>query len=241
MLPNRMQIYVRRIRDVRAAVRSLRPISKRKCNICGYHGFFEFFGRPPRLDAQCPNCLSLERHRLLMLALSRIDLEPKPVDVLHFAPEPILEKIFRRRWSDGYRTADLYQPAELKLDLEAIELPNSSLDLIIANHVLEHVDDLKASQELCRILRPGGYLLCMVPIVEGWDTTYENSLASSDEARMLHFGQGDHIRFYGRDFRTRVCNGGGFDLVQEVTAEGQDVTDYGLIRGEKVFLFRAKG
>lgn len=241
IVPTHVLRYVRRIQAIRSAMRSLRPISKRKCNICGYHGWFEIFGRPPRLDAQCPNCLSLERHRLLMLALGKIVLEPKPIDVLHFAPEAVLEKVFRRRWSDAYRTADLFQPADLKLDLEAIELPDSSLDLIIANHVLEHVDDVKASQELCRILRPGGYLLCMVPIVEGWNTTYENSLASTDEARMLHFGQEDHIRFYGRDFRTRICNGGGFDLVQEVTSEGQEVVDYGLLRGEKVFLFRVKG
>jgi predicted SAM-dependent methyltransferase len=77
--------------------------------------------------------------------------------------------------------------------MEAIDLPDASVDLIIANHVLEHVDDAKASRELSRILRPNGVLLCMVPIVEGWATTYQNPDITTDEGRMLHFGQEDHV------------------------------------------------
>jgi SAM-dependent methyltransferase len=130
----------------------------------------------------------------------------------------------------------LFQPADLKLDLEAIDLPDASVDLIIANHVLEHVDDAKASRELSRILRPNGVLLCMVPIVEGWATTYENPDITTDEGRMLHFGQEDHVRFYGRDFRDRIAKGG-FSLRDEITAEGEEVIRYGLVRGEKVFVF----
>lgn len=228
---------LRQIQNLRRARRSLRPIAKRECNICGFSGWFGMFGRPPRLDAQCPNCLSLERHRLMMLAIDGGLLKTEPKNVLHFAPEPVLEKLFRVRWGGGYQTADLFQPADLKLNLEAIELPDASVDLIIANHVLEHVDDRRASQELSRILRPNGLLLCMVPIVEGWKGTYENPAITDDEGRMLHFGQEDHVRFYGSNFRDRIA-AGGFTLMDEVTAEGDAVIRHGLVRGEKVFVFQ---
>ena len=107
---------------------------------------------------------------------------------------------------------------------------------MVCSHVLEHVNDRKALRELKRILRPSGTAILMVPIVEGWDTTYEDPSVSSPEGRDLHFGQSDHIRFYGRDFRDRVRDAG-FELT-EFTAEEPDVSRYGLLRGDKVFFAR---
>ena len=180
--------------------------------------------------------MSLERHRQLMLALDRGLLPNEPARVLHFVPEKILEQRFRARWG-AYQTADLFQPADFKLNMEAIDLPDAtSVDLIIANHVLEHVNDPKAPRELSRILRPNGVLLCMAPIIEGWATTYENPDITTDEGRMLRFGQEDHVRFYGRDIRDRITKGG-FNLREEITAEGEDVIRYGLVRWERVFVF----
>ena len=218
--------------------RKLKPIAKRKCNICGYNGWFEAAGRPPRLDARCPKCFSLERHRLLMLALQRGAIPfdvGKNDQVLHFAAEPALQEIFRKRWAK-YSTADLFAQADLILDIENIDYPSKSVKVIIANHVLEHVDDIKAAHELYRILDDGGVLLCMVPIVEGWESTYENAAIDSEGLRLLHFGTKEHVRFYGRDFRKRI-ESGGLGLVSEITAFGDDVAKYGLVRGEKVFVF----
>lgn len=174
-----------------------------------------------------------------MLAFDRgeIPVEINDEDsVLHFAAEPILEKRFRAEHKN-YKTADLYHAADLKLNIESIDLPNESVKLIIANHVLEHVDDQKAGKELFRVLVKEGVLVCMVPIIEGWDKTYENSSVTTDEQRLVHFGQVDHVRLYGRDFRERI-ESGGLKLVREITAEGADVIDYGLLRGQKVFVFR---
>lgn len=219
--------------------RSLKPIAPRVCNICGFEGYFERMGKPPRLDAKCPSCKSLERHRLLMLAIDRGEVAPEITvndSVLHFAPEAILEERFRKNWKN-YTTADLFKNADLKLNLEEIELPDNSVKMVIANHVLEHVDDNKASLELHRILVEGGILVCMVPIIEGWESTYENVDVKTEQDRWLHFGQGDHVRFYGSDFRERIAKGG-LRLVKEITAEGDDVITYGLNRGEKVFVFQ---
>lgn len=235
ILPQSIKIRLIRALNARLA---LKPLAKRECNICGYNGFFWSFGRPLRLDAQCPSCGALERHRLLMLAISRGEIkhfENKNSRVLHFAPEKSLRQIFGEKFND-YTTADLYADADLVLNLEDINVEDNHYDIIVANHVLEHVDDKKASSELSRILRKGGVLVCQVPIIEGWDITYENNKIRTDHERWLHFGQGDHVRFYGADFRKRIC-AGGFKLIMECTSEGSDVIQYGLLRGEKVFVF----
>jgi SAM-dependent methyltransferase len=218
---------------------SPKPLAKRTCNICGFEGYFDIFGRPARLDAQCPKCKSLERHRLLMLAWENgrisFDIDPKVDEVLHFAAEAILEKIFREKYKN-YKTADLFNDADLKIDLENIDLPDNKYKLVIASHVLEHVDDKKAASELSRIITNDGIVIAMVPIVEGWDKTYENPQITSEKDRDIHFGQGDHVRYYGRDFRDRMQIDG-LKLICGITAEGKDVIDFGLLRGEKVFVF----
>ncbi|HVJ40414.1 MAG TPA: methyltransferase domain-containing protein [Dongiaceae bacterium] len=212
-----------------------RPLHKRHCPLCGYHGFFGDFGRPPRIDALCPQCGSLERHRLFWLWFKG-DTSRLAEPVLHFAPEPILMNRFRKLFS-AYSTADLFDEADLKLDIENIALEAGSVKTVICNHVLEHVCDRKALAEIYRVLSDDGCLVCSVPIVEGWDRTYENDGVTTPHDREVHFGQSDHVRFYGRDFRDRL-RAAGFANIEEVTAEGRDVIDYGLWRGEKFFLCR---
>jgi len=96
------------------------------------------------------------------------------------------------------------------------------------------VDDRAALSELHRVLVLGGVLIASVPIVEGWDTTYENRSIVDPIERDLHFGQSDHVRYYGRDFRTRLSEAG--FAVEEVTAEGPYVIKHALLRGEKLFI-----
>jgi SAM-dependent methyltransferase len=180
----------------------------------------------------------LERHRLFFLTFEQKCFnvggglfEP----VVHFAAEAILEKTLRRNCKE-YRTADLFNPADLKLNIEAIDIEDEMVGTVIANHVFEHVDDLKAATEIYRILKPGGKLIASVPIIEGWASSYENPSVTTDDERVLHFGQKDHIRFYGSDFRQRISRVG-FRELAEFTAEGEDVIKYGLVRGEKIFVF----
>lgn len=230
------KLLPKKVRLLLQLIKWTRPIAPRQCPICGYNGIFCCFGRPPRIDAQCPACLSLERHRLFWLWY-RSNQEKICPPVLHFAPEIILEKAFRKRFGNSlhkYITADLIAPADIKLDIECIDLPDRAYQTIICNHVLEHVDDNKALSELRRVIRNDGMLVLSVPIIEGWDHSYENSDILDPVNRELHFGQTDHLRYYGRDLRDRLCRHG-FDYF-EVTAEGPSVIEHGLWRGEKFFV-----
>jgi SAM-dependent methyltransferase len=228
-----MNPIVRRLSEPLRRLWALRPLHPRTCPICGFKGNFGFFGRPPRIDARCPSCASLERHRLFWLWFehnrSRM-IEP----VLHFAPEAIFEGRFRTLFQD-YRTADLMNPrCDLKLNIEAIELPSESIGTIICNHVLEHVDDAKALAELSRILKPGGIAILSMPLIDGWEKSYEPAGIEGEHMRELHFGQFDHVRYYGRDIRERLAKAP--FRFEEITAEGADVITYGLMRGEKMFV-----
>jgi hypothetical protein len=74
----------------------------------------------------------------------------------------------------------------------------------------------------------------MVPIIEGWSQTYEDPTITSPLDRDRCFGQWDHVRYYGADLRERIRDAG-FAL-DEFTAIEPLVADFGLSRGEKVFI-----
>lgn len=231
--PSPVLALVARRHQVQDLVRRTQSMAARTCPICAYHGHFEDFGRPPRLDARCPNCGSLERHRLFWLWFKgeRTKLnEP----ILHFAPEASLERRFREIYRD-YKTADLHEFADLRLNIERIDLPDGSLRTIICNHVLEHVDDRASLSEISRVLSSDGQAILSVPIVEGWEKTYEDPSIVDPRLRELHFGLADHVRYYGRDFRQRLREAG-FTRVVEVTAEGNESVEYALVPGEKFFI-----
>ena len=59
------------------------------CNVCD-HSFRKFlpYGRKGRDNALCPNCLALERHRLMWLFLQQeTNFFTDKLKVLHIAPE----------------------------------------------------------------------------------------------------------------------------------------------------------
>lgn len=227
------RIFRRRWHTVQTFTR-LSGVHPRECPICGYHGEFRAWGVPPVFDVLCARCDSLDRHRLFALMDERHGILREVESMLHFAAEDILRKRFRQRFKN-YRAVDLIRAdVDFNCDIENTGLPPDSVDAVFASHILEHVDDRKAMAEIHRILRPGGRLVAMVPIIEAWDTTYEDPDISTDAGRDLHFGQYDHVRFYGRDFPTRL-EAAGFEVVAYMGTP-QECVRYGLQRGEKVFV-----
>lgn len=217
----------------RTVMRSLGKFP-RECPLCGYEGKFLGYGYPYVCDILCPKCGTLERHRLLTLANRNYDFF-RDRDVLHFAPEKAIRDLVLKNRPRSYTTADLFASGvDRKENIEALTIGDNSFDLIICLHVLEHVNDGKAISELYRVLRPGGTLIAMFPICEGWDQTYEDPSRTTPTERLLHFGQHDHARFFGRDARDRLAAPG--FVVEEYTAVEPYVSRFGLSRGEKVFI-----
>lgn len=165
--------------------------------------------RRQRDNARCPRCDSLERHRLLWLFLQReTDFFKQKHRVLHFAPEHCFNKQLNRLNSIEYITADLdASRAKIHMDITNIIFPDGYFDYIFCLHVLEHVpDDAKAMSELCRVIKPDGKVIIMVPM--SGIVTLEGEASDSVETRIERFGQADHVRLYGVDITERLERSG---------------------------------
>jgi len=185
--------------------------NKVECPVCG-STFRKFlpYGVNSRSNVLCPTCLSLERHRLIWLYLQKqSDFLTKPRKLLHVAPEQCFYKRFRKYKHIEYLTADLESPiADDHFDLHEIPFENNSFDMILCNHVLEHVtDDRVVMSEFLRVLRPGGFAILQVPLEPLREFTFEDPAITDPKQREKVFGQKDHVRVYGRDYpeRLRKC------------------------------------
>ena len=198
----------------------------KQCPLCGCQRrkFLPYGYVTSRENALCPNCLSLERHRLLWLWLVReSDIGrgamalPK---MLHIAPEVALMRKFKKMYAstpDRYVTADLESPlADMHFDVQQIPLEAESFDAIICNHIMEHVeDDGKALRELYRIMRRGGWGVILSPVELEREKTFEDDTITDPAERTRIFGQYDHRRIYGRDYAARLREAG-FEEVYDI-------------------------
>lgn len=185
--------------------------NKVQCNICGL-GFRKFlpYGRVARENALCPNCLGLERHRLMWLFLTeKTDFFQKQLKVLHVAPELCFLNRFKKLPNLEYITGDLESPlAQVKMDIHQIPFPDNTFDVLFCNHVLEHVsDDLQACREIKRVLKPGGWGILQSPVYD-LEQTLEDPTITDPSEREKVFGQNDHVRKYGRDYALRLSKSG---------------------------------
>lgn len=164
-----------------------------------------------RNNVLSPSTLSLERHRLLWLYLqNETDFFTKEMKVLHFAPEQAFYKRFKKQKNLDYTTTDLESPlADVKADICHLPFQDNTYDVILCNHVLEHIpDDKKAMEELYRVLKPGGMGIFQIPQDLSRATTFEDNTITDKAERARIFGQYDHVRVYGRDYFDKLRNVG---------------------------------
>lgn len=205
------------------------------CPICE-NSFRRFlrYGYPHRENVQCPQCGSLERHRLLwQYVVKHTDLLHNHTQrMLHVAPEVCLEKRFKQHLGTGYLTADLVNPrAMVKMDVTNIGYPDQTFDIVYCSHVLEHVQqDRKALSEFYRVLKNSGWAIILVPITS--QKTFEDASITSEIDRAKVFGQADHVRCYGLDYIDRLRDAGFFvevfkirDIVCDNEAKKMRLTD----------------
>jgi hypothetical protein len=207
----------------------------RECPVCGTkrRKFLPYGYVTSRDNALCPNCLSLERHRLLWLWLQReSDLFERRPRLLHVAPEVCLMRHLRKAYKgheEDYVTADLESPlADLHFDIQHIPLADESFDVVFCNHIMEHVeDDLQAMREIHRVMRRGeGWGVILSPVELEREKTFEDDSITDPEERTRIFGQYDHRRVYGRDYADRLREAGfeveDLDYVSALTVEERE-------------------
>ncbi|MBW4496555.1 MAG: methyltransferase domain-containing protein [Oscillatoria princeps RMCB-10] len=201
---------------------------------------FTNLGGNLRENAICPRCSSHERHRLLWLFLkNKTNLFDRNIKLLHFAPEYYFWLKFSTSPNLDYHSADLSSSlASSKMDITNILYEDNCFDAILCNHVLEHImDDRKAMSELFRVLKPGGWAILQVPLDRQREKTFEDPQIVSPEEREKLFGQYDHVRMYGRDYKDRL-EAVGFtvkvdDYVKEI--EPDLIKRAGLDRNEDIY------
>ena len=152
----------------------------------------------------CPWCNCHDRERHLYLYMTSLDIFSfiKNKSVLHFAPETHLSKKIMLAVPALYVKCDLFPQAEdvIRIDMLNIGFESESFDLVIANHVLEHVpDEARALDEIYRVLRKGGHAILQTPYSGVLEKTWSDPGIASDEARLQAYGQEDHVRLFGKD------------------------------------------
>ena len=218
------------------------------CPIC--ESSFEKFasaGRENRPNCRCFQCDSRERHRLIWLYLhDKMNVMDKSLRLLHFAPERMFYNYLSQKNNIEYFPCDI-QPKKYRYkgntkitqaDITDIPFEAEQFDLILCNHVLEHIpDDKKAMSELFRVMKKGGNGIFLVPIDYNRETTYEDPSITSPKARLEAFGQEDHVRWYGGDYIERLKEAGfeviELDYAKEFSEEDQH--KYGLLKDELVY------
>ena len=176
-----------------------------------YRKFLPYGYGKQRENALSPGTLSLERHRQMWLYLkNETDFFTQNYKVLHIAPEQEFLRKFKKMKNLDYTSADLFSPiVDVKADILDLPFEDESFDVIFCNHVLEHIiDDKKAMSELYRVMKKGGWGILQVPMKNSLEKTYEDFTITDPKERQKHFGQYDHVRWYGMDYFERLISVG---------------------------------
>ena len=165
------------------------------CNICGNNSFgggpggrMSLNGTPPR----CEKCQSLERHRIYRKVFSSlIDESFKSLSFLQFSPDRTVDP----NWFASYEVS-IYG-GDNSLDLQKIDRENNTYDIVMCNHVLEHVPyDNAALNELLRVTKKNGFCFLTVPSPMNQERTTDWGFPKEE--------QHGHYRIYGKDFEKQL-------------------------------------
>jgi SAM-dependent methyltransferase len=220
--------------------------SQVECPTCG-GTFKEFMPFRYRTNAQCPDCLSLERHRYIYLNLrdKQQIFDAPHKRVLHFAPDICMLKYFQNNVHIDYVTADYmtsFTPnitvmPDHVMSIDDITFESNSFDVIIAIGILVMVpDDAKAMREVLRVLKPGGYAVFHDPINYDLAKTFSDTSISVEERKKIYHGH-DQRWYYGLDYGDRL-RAQGFEVEDDNYTSEIDYKHYGVWLEEKVYIAR---
>lgn len=212
------------------------------CPCCDWNGpTFQVARGADQRDLDCPACNSRSRHRLLHFYLQlETPLLSAPMRMLHFAPEKSLNLLLKTVPSLHRITTDRNRSdVRVRADIRQLPFHLGCFDLIMANHVMEHIpDDRAAHRELFRICAPNGIVLLTFPYYPSQSRTDEDPAVTDPSQRKSRWGRDDHYRSAGTDYSDRLRDVG-FNVVTDSYAQSFSARDrrrYGLL--ENVTIFR---
>lgn len=193
---------------------------------------------------QCPACGCNDRDRHLWLYFQAMGLpeQLRGAAVLHLAPERLLVPLIAACGPARYVCGDLQptRPDHVRVDAQAMPFADGEFDLIIGNHLLEHVaDPAKALAEFHRCLRPGGLLVAQTPYSPLLKKTFELKAFPGQAFATVFYGQDDHVRLFADDI-VELFRAAGFegDLLPHATVLPEvDARQAGVNEREPLFAF----
>jgi SAM-dependent methyltransferase len=203
-----------------------------QCTIC--EKTFRKFLTNQRGEELCPSCGSMPRDRRLFSEFKKEKSETGVVKLLDFSPSRSLYRKLSKDKSIRYYPTDLSTDfiSEYQYDITKIPVVDGFFDFIFCFHILEHIDDDKAAiQELFRTLKKGGKAFVQTPFIEG--NIYENPAVKTDDDRLKHFGQADHVRIYSVNGLAERLKNEGFEVEIKIFEED---TFFGLRKDETILL-----
>lgn len=165
----------------------------------------------------CPFCSSYDRERHLLMFFDKINIwkQLPNFHILHFAPEKNLSEKIEFLNPIKYIKAD-FNPTQKdlkKIDATAIPYENDTFDLIICNHVLEHIPNyLTAISEIYRVLKPKGIAILQTPYSKLLSKNFEDENINTDSLRYFFYGEKDHYRIFSEQHFFNDLRNVGFNL-----------------------------
>lgn len=235
-----------------------------RCNFCGLESKFmkpykggsasqsEFIKRMDVIGSdldcfECPKCGSTDRERHLKMYIERLGLfsgNNKSLRILHFAPEPNVVALLKKYEPEIHIFADISpsNPATKQINIQSIPYDDSSFDLVIANHILEHVENVEqALSEINRVLKIDGFAILQTPFSKRLERTFEEKSVISDSDRLFLYGQEDHVRLFGRDIFSTIESSLSSNVFHHHQIFDSSVApSFGVNEREPFFLYRKK-
>lgn len=197
-----------------------------------------YAGLFPQISLICSGCFSSSRQRLIVNYLKKNNNLNKK-KIIHFAPEQSLSKFINENYKIiNYDKVDLIPKKEIiQINIENINKKFcKKYDLVICNHVLEHVNFIKAISNLKKLVKKNGQIFLTFPIIDSWKKNYINKKIKKEYDRYLHFQQFDHLQLFGREIEKYLADKN-FSC-SKIIATGEESVKFGLIQGETLFILK---